>query len=78
MHELYISPDTLMAIATMRVSKSFVPVCFICGKIFEISKIYGILCDAGKEIGSVCLECIEAGKEGFKTRIGLHIEKVIR
>ncbi|MBA7630956.1 hypothetical protein ES703_38483 [subsurface metagenome] len=57
-------------------SEPLVPVCFICGRRFEISEICGILCKEGKESGCVCLECIEAGKEGFQTRIELHLEKV--
>jgi len=57
-------------------SESFVPVCFICGRRFEKSEICGILCDAGKKIGCVCLECLEAGKDRFETRIELHLKKV--
>ena len=56
-------------------SESLVPVCFICGRGFEISEICGILCDAGKQIGCVCLECLEAGEDGFETRIELHLKK---
>ena len=65
-----------MEIRLKSYSESSVPVCFICGKRFEISEICGILYDSSKEIGCVCFECIEAGKEEFKTRIGLHINKV--
>ncbi len=57
-------------------SEPLVPVCFICGRRFEISEISGILCDEGKEIACVCIECIEAGKEGFQSRIELHLTKV--
>ncbi len=57
-------------------SEPLVPVCFICGRRFEISKIFGILYKEGKESGCVCLECIEAGKEGFQTRIELHLKKM--
>ncbi len=68
--------ESSLEIRLKSLSEPLVPVCFICGKMFEISEICGILCDEGKESGCVCLECIEAGKEGFQTRIELHLKKV--
>ena len=57
-------------------SEPLAPVCFICGRRFEISEICGILCNKAKESGCVCFECIEAGQEGFQNRIELHLKKV--
>ena len=52
--------------------------CSICGEYFELSPVTAALRFDDGTYGDVCPECLKAGKDGLKKRVGIRIDRLVQ